>query len=310
MGAPAVARAQSYPEREVRLVVPFPAGGVTHLTAQLVAKHLSARWRQNVRVVNMPGQGGTTGTMFVLGSRNDGYTMLMSATGQATQNPAIVSKLPYRWDEPALVARINVSPLVFVVRGDSPWASLKDLMQAIRRDPAGFKYGTSGAGGVGSIAIAQVLAASGIDANRLGRVVLQGGSPLLEAVMEGRTDFAAQYLGEMSALLKAGKLRGLAVSTVERVPQLPDVPTGEQAGVEAFKLIGWNGIAGPANLPDELVRVWADAIREMTADPGFVAEIRALGATPAYLGPVDFKAALEKEYATALHFALELGMRK
>ena len=117
--------AQSYPSKAVNLIVPFPPAGVTDLNARILAKHLSKFWKQPVTVTNMPGGGGTKGTMFVLGSAKDGYTMMMSATGQGTQNPAIDSKLPYKWDEPTLVARTSISPLVFVVKGASPWTSLR-----------------------------------------------------------------------------------------------------------------------------------------------------------------------------------------
>jgi tripartite-type tricarboxylate transporter receptor subunit TctC len=229
LAAAPTARAQLYPAREVELVVPFPPGGVTDLTARVVAGYLTKKWGQTVKVVNKVGQGGTTGTMQVLQSPNSGYTMLMSATGQATQNPALESTLPYRWDEPTLVARTNVSPLVFVVKGDSPWNSVKDVMDAVRQDPTQFMYGTSGAGGVGSIAIAQLLDSAGIDPNKVGRVPLQGGAPLLAAVIEGHTHFAAQYQAEMRELITARKIKPLAVSTASRTPQLPDVPSGREA---------------------------------------------------------------------------------
>lgn len=304
------ATAQTYPAREVQLVVPFPPGGITDLTARVVAAHLTKRWSQQVVVVNKVGLGGTTGTMFVLQSPADGYTMLMSATGQATQNPALESKLPYRWDEPTLVARTNLSPLVFVVKGDSPWSSLKDVMQAVRQDPAQFRYGTSGTGGVGAIALAQLLDAAGVDSKLVGRVPLQGGAPLLAAVIDGRTHFAAQYQAEMRDLIAAKKIKPLAVSTATRTPQLPDVPSGREAGFEAFSLIGWNGVVGPAQLPQAVIDKWDSSIREMVQDADFLREMATMGATAAYLGPREFKAALEAEYLTALRFAEKLGIRK
>jgi tripartite-type tricarboxylate transporter receptor subunit TctC len=101
------ALAENFPTREVKLVVPFPTGGITDLTARVIAKHLTKVWGQPVSVVNMPGGGGTTGTMHVLSAPKDGYTMMLSATGQGTQNPAIDSTLPYKWDEPTLVARTS-----------------------------------------------------------------------------------------------------------------------------------------------------------------------------------------------------------
>jgi tripartite-type tricarboxylate transporter receptor subunit TctC len=299
-----------FPKKEIRLIVPFPTGGVTDINARILARHLSRLWGQPVTVINMLGEGGTTGTLHVLAAPKDGYTMMMNATGQATQNPAIDSKLPYKWDEPTLVARTSISPLVFVVKGDSRWNSLQEMLDDVRKDPGRFKYGTSGPGGVGSIAISLLFGASGIDPRPLGRVTLQGGAPLLDAVITGKTDFAAQYLAEMGPLLESQKLKPLAVSTPARVKQLPDTPTAKQAGSESFSLIGWNGIAGPADLPAPVVAQWAAAIRTLAVDPAFVKETEASGAEVAYLGPKDFKETLRQEYETALVQVQKLGLRR
>ena len=304
------AMAQSYPSKAVNLIVPFPTAGVTDLNARILAKHLSKFWKQPVTVTNMPGGGGTKGTMFVLGSAKDGYTMMMSATGQATQNPAIDSKLPYRWDEPSLVARTSISPLVFVVTGSSPWTSLRQVVDDVKKDPAKYKYGTSGPGGVGSIALALLFGSNGIDVQKLGRVELQGGGPLLDAVASGETHFAAQYLAEMGPQLESKKLKPLAVSTATRVKQLPDTPTSLEAGFDTFTLIGWNGIVGPSQLPAEIVGRWNEAIKALAADQAFVAETEASGAEVAYLDPERFKATLKTEYETAVAQAAKLGLRK
>src|SRR5258705_7070792 len=224
------AAGQGYPSKEIKFIVPFPPGGVTDLNARILARHLTKLWGQPVTVSNMAGGGGTDGTMFVLNSPKDGYTMMMSATGQGTQNPAIDSKLPYKWDEPTLLARTSVSPLVFVVKGDSPWSSLREVVDDVKKDPAKDKYGPSGPGGVGSIALSLLFGSNGIDVQALGRVTLQGGAGLLEAVATGRTDFAAQYLAEMGPLLASKTLKPLAVSTPARVNQLPNTPTSQKAG--------------------------------------------------------------------------------
>lgn len=308
--AAAAPEPQHYPQKEIKLIVPFPTGGVTDINARILAKHLSRLWGQPVTVVNRLGEGGTTGTLEVLAAPKDGYTMMMNATGQATQNPAIDSKLPYRWDEPTLVARTSVSPLVFVVKGDSRWNSLQQMLDDVRQDPPAYKYGTSGPGGVGSIAISLLLGASGVDPRQLGRVTLQGGAPLLDAVITGKTDFAAQYLAEMRPLLHSKQLKALAVSTPARVKQLPDTPTSKQAGSDSFTLIGWNGIAGPADLPADIVTQWDQAIRTLATDATFVKETEASGAEVAYLGPQDFKATLRKEYEAAVVQVEKLGLRR
>jgi tripartite-type tricarboxylate transporter receptor subunit TctC len=304
------AMAQNYPSKEIRLVVPFPPGGVTDLNARILAKHLTKLWGQPITVDSMPGGGGTKGTMFVLASPKDGYTMMMSATGQATQNPAIDSKLPYRWDEPTLVARTSVSPLVFVVKGDSPWNSLREVVDDVKKNPAQYRYGTSGVGGVGSLALSLLFGSNGVDVQKLGRVTLQGGSPLLDAVGTGETHFAAQYLAEMGPQLAEKKLKPLAVSTPERVKQLPNTPTSREAGFDTFTLIGWNGIVGPSQLPADVVARWNDAIKALAVDKAFVAETEASGAEVAYLDPERFKAALKTEYETAVQQATKLGLRK
>ena len=181
--------------------------------ARILAKHLSKFWGQPVTVSSMPGGGGTDGTMFVLGSPKDGYTMMMSATGQGTQNPAIDSKLPYKWDEPTLVARTSISPLVFVVKGDSPWSSLREVIDDVKKDPAKYKYGTSGPGGVGSIALSLLFGSNGVDVQALGRVTLQGGAGLLEAVRHRPHRLCGAISGRDGPLLASKKLKPLAVST-------------------------------------------------------------------------------------------------
>jgi len=304
------AAAQGYPSKEIKFVVPFPPGGVTDLNARILARHLSKFWGQPVTVANMAGGGGTDGTMFVLGSPKDGYTMMMSATGQGTQNPAIDSKLPYKWDEPTLVARTTISPLVFVVKGDSPWSSLREVVDDVKKDPAKYKYGTSGPGGVGSIALSLLFGSNGIDVQALGRVTLQGVAGLLDAVASGRTDFAAQYLAEMGPLLASKTLKPLAVSTPARVKQLPNTPTSQEAGFDTFTLIGWNGIVGPSQLPTDIVGRWNEAIKALAADPAFVVETEASGAEVAYLDPVGFKSTLKAEYEMAVKQAEKLGLRK
>jgi tripartite-type tricarboxylate transporter receptor subunit TctC len=307
---PATTHAAEYPSSDVRLVVPFPPKGVTDLTARVVAAHLSQRWGRAVEVVNVTGDGSNTGVVQVLRSAPDGATMMMTATGAGTQNPAVDPKTPYRWDEPAIVARVTASPLVFVVNAAAPWSTLKEALGAIAREPQRYAYGTSGSGGAAILQMARLFAASGIDRSQIKALPQQGGAGILAALVDGRTSFAAQYLAEMRPLLEARKIKPLAVSTRERAPQLPDVPTGAEAGVPVFDLVGWTGIEGPPGLPEPVIRAWDQAIRDLAADPGFRRELEAMSATPAYLGPTGFKAALRVEYETAVKAAVELGMRK
>jgi len=302
--------AQAYPTKGIQLIVPFPPGGSTDLTGRVVANYLSKKWGQPISVVNKPGAGGTTGVVFALQSKSDGYTMLMNVSSAGTLNPAIERKLPYKWDDPTFIAQTNISPLVFVVKADSPWKNLREVVEDVKKDPTRFKYGTSGPGGPSTFAIAQLFESAGVDPTKLARIVLQGGAPTVTAVAGGHVDFAAQNLSEVISLIEAKKIRGLAVTTSKRVKQLPDIPTGKEAGFPALNLVGWNGITGPPNLPDYVIKKWDDGIREAIKDPHFVEEMERIGADPAYLGPKDFKAYLQEQYQSAFKIAENLGLRK
>jgi len=235
--------------------------------------------------------------------------MLMCATGQATQNPALRSDSPYQWDDPTLIARVVASPLAFVVSTCSPWKSLREFMQDVSLDPPSYAYGTSGVGGIGSIAAARMLSAAGIDPLRLRRVRMNGGAGMLEAVAGGTTHFAVQYLAEMRPLIESGRLRPLAVSAPTRIGSLPNVATGREAGFAVFDLMGWSGVAGPPGLSQSLIDQWSEALKALTDTESFKARIEALGGNAAYLGPSDFKTALAQEFQAAQQFARTLGLR-
>ncbi|MCX7199934.1 MAG: tripartite tricarboxylate transporter substrate binding protein [Proteobacteria bacterium] len=292
------------------MIVPFPPDGVTDFTARVLARYLERRWSAPVTVRNVAGSGGATGTLELLAAAPDGRTMMLCATGQATQNPAIDAALPYRWHDPVPVVRVSASALAFVVRGDSRPTSLADLLVQVRAAPAQYRIGTSGTGGASILALARLLASGGIALADLGRVTFHGGAAILQAVIDGRTDFAAQYVGEMGDLLRSGALRALAVSGDRRSAAWPDVPTAAECGLAGFDLLGWTGIVGPPGLDHGIVEAWVATVRDLAQDAAFTREIEAMGSTVAWLGADAFRAALQQEYEVALATATRLGLRR
>ena len=290
--------------------MPFPVDGVTDFTARVLARHLERRWSVPVRVRNVAGSGGTTGTLELLGAAPDGRTMMLSATGQATQNPAIDSTLPYRWDDPLPVVRVSASALAFVVRGDSRWTALPEMLATVRAAPSGHRIGTSGTGGASILALARLLDSAGIALSDLGRVTFHGGAAILQAVIDGRTDLAAQYVGEMGDLLRSGPLRALAVSGDRRTAAWPDVPTALEGGFHGFDLLGWTGIVGPPRLDAGIIDQWVATVHDLAQDPAFVGEIEAMGSTVAWLDAAGFHEALKHEHEVALATATRLGLRR
>ncbi len=211
-----------YPTKSIDMIVPFAPGGTADLVARLTADNMGKRLGQPVNVVNKAGGGGNTGTIEALQAKADGYTILLHTVATGQLNPATQADTPFKWDQPTFVSRINTSPLVLIVKSDSPWKTLKDLVEDIRKDPAKFKLGTAGEGGLSVFASAQILEQAGVDSAKLTRVVFTGGAPAVTAVAGGHIDFAAQNLSEVIDLIKGGKLRGLAISTSSRAKILPE----------------------------------------------------------------------------------------
>lgn len=299
-----------YPSKPIELIVPFAPGGATDVVARPLALRLQEMWGQTVTVVNKPGGSGTVGVMEVVGAAPDGYKMLVNVTSTGSLNPAVDPNLPYKWDQLTHVCRINVNPLVFIVKGDSKWNGLQDVVNELKADPTKYNYGTSGAGGPSTFAIAQLCQDSGIDPTKLTRVVLGGGAAVVTAVAGGHVHLAAQNLSEVVAMIEAGKIKALAVTTPERAPQLPNVPTTKEAGFPGVTLVGWNGISGPPGLPADVVKAWEEAVQKVCADPGFQKEMEKAGATAAFLNQADFQKFLKEYYETGVAIAEKLGLRK
>jgi len=303
------AAAQDYPDEAVDLVVAFAPGGSTDVVARAFADQLQDVWDEPINVINREGGSGATGTMSVKTAKPDGQTILMSVTSAGLTNPAIQGDaLPYKWDDFTFIARVTTSPLVVIVSADNPYETLQELVDAIEADPEAFSYGTSGPGGPSTFATAQIMTQAGVDPNALTQVVLGGGADTVTAVAGDNVDFAVQNLSEVVELVKGDKLRGLAVSNVERVEALPDVPTAEEAGFDQFTFQGWNGLVGPKDLDQDIVDAWNKAVEPMLEDEEFQTQLRELGLEPAYLDSKEFKQYLEEQFDFATQVAEDLNL--
>jgi tripartite-type tricarboxylate transporter receptor subunit TctC len=307
---PSAQAAAAYPTKPITLICPFSAGGASDLVGRAVADYLTKKWGQPVSVVIKTGAGGTTGTVAGLQSPPDGYTLFLAGNSNGTINPALEKNLPYKWDQATMVTRVATNTMVLIVKADSKWKTVKELVDDIAKNPKNFKLGTGSPAGPSTFCCAQILGGAGIDITLPSRVVFQGGAPVVTAVAGGHVDFASQSISEILPLLEAGKIRGLAVTSTERAKQLPNIPTGKEVGYPGFRWLGYSGIQGPPKLPDELVKQWADAIREAMGDPEFQKKMADVGATPSFLGPEEFKSFLKNDYTEAVQVLDKLGIRQ
>ena len=247
----APAWAETYPNKPLRLIVPFPPGAGTDMFARVVANKLGDSMGQPVVVENKPGGGATIGTEFVARSAPDGYTLLISTASHAI-NPSVYRKLPYdTLKDFVSVTELATVPIVLVVNPSVPAHSVKELVDLAKASPGKLNIGSSSSGTVFHLAGELFKSMAGID---MVHVPYSGGGPALAALLGGQVDVLFETSLTVQAYAKAGKLRILAVGSEQRVAGMPDVPTLSESGFRGFSAENWYGIYAPAGTPREIVR--------------------------------------------------------
>jgi tripartite-type tricarboxylate transporter receptor subunit TctC len=305
------ALAQSdYPSKPIDLIVAFAPGGSSDSTARLIAPYLAKKWGQPVNVINQAGGSGIPGTQQVMRAKPDGYTILLDAHSNNSMLGAARADLPFKWDARTPIGRLYLEPVVYTVKADAPWKTLQELLTSIKADPQSFKWGAGGVGSIGMFSTMELFAQGGIDVSSTNRVIFAGGGPTVTAVAGGHVALAGHQLSEVLPLIAGGLLKGLAVVTPARVPQLPGVPTTKEAGFPTLQVSGWTAISGPPGLPKAVVDKWDGAFREMMADPEMGKKAEQLGKIPAHLGPEAFSKYMHDQYEVYRKLAETSGVRK
>lgn len=307
-GLPAVNA--EYPEKPVSVIVPWGAGGGMDVPTRLLADYVSKQWNQQIQVVNKPGASGVTGTLEVIQSGPDGYTLLGDSSSTNSLQQATVRNLPYDIKDRTFIARSFVVPYVLVVKADSPWKTLKDVADAIKRDPENFRWGCIGPSGGITYVIHQFLYATGGDISRTKKVVFRGGPPGAAALAGGHIDFYAYAISGCLPYLQSKKLRAVGVPLPERLKQIPNVATTSEQGYPECDKTVWIGITGPKGLPANVVKRWDNVVRKAVKDPSFIERTDNIGTVPWYLDSDDFRKASLKEMEEAKRFYKSIAAQK
>jgi tripartite-type tricarboxylate transporter receptor subunit TctC len=245
-----VAHAQKYPERPIRLIVPFSPGGTSDLVARLLGAKLGDELGQTVIVDNRGGAGSTLGTSIAARAAPDGYTLLISHIALAI-NQTLYSKLPYSaLTDLAPISKLGVAPSAVVVNNKLPVKNMKDLIALAKKEPGKLNYGSAGVGSSGHLSVALLEHVAGV---KLTQVPYKGGGPSVAATIAGEVQLAIPVLATAAAHAKAGRLRMLAVTSAKRSQAVPDVPTAQEAGVPGYVYETWFGLFAPAGTPKSIV---------------------------------------------------------
>lgn len=290
-----VAAQDAYPLRPVTLIVPFPAGGSTDLVARLVAEKMSQELGQQIVVDNRGGAGGNVGSAAAAKADADGYTLLMGTVATHALNPALYKKMPY---DPvkdfAPISLLVVVPNVLVVNPEFPAKSVAELIELAKAKPGEYSYASSGNGTPLHLSGELFKSMAGID---IVHVPYKGAGPALVDVMGGHVPIMFDNLPSSTEHIKAGKLRGLAVTTAERAPSMPDLPTVAESGLPGYETYTWNALFAPAGTPPEVIARVNEAAVKALADPEVQAKLQGFGATVVASTPDELAAHVQAELA-------------
>jgi tripartite-type tricarboxylate transporter receptor subunit TctC len=271
------ATAQTWPTKTISIIVPFATGGTTDVLARTVGQELSKSLGQPVIVENKPGAGATIGADYVAKAKPDGYTLLVGAVHH-TIAASVYKKLPYDFQRDlAPVTTLALVPNVLVVNPNVPAKNVKELIALAKKTPGKLTVGSNGNGTGQHLIAAQFGMASGTD---IMHVPYKGSGPLTIDLLGGQIDMSFDTVTPVLSHIRAGKLRPLAITTIERSAALPDVPTLDESGLKGFDLGTWFGILAPAATPKEVVARLNSEIVKIVSSPDFRKKMDDLGAVP------------------------------
>ncbi|OZI71468.1 Bug family tripartite tricarboxylate transporter substrate binding protein [Bordetella genomosp. 12] len=296
LSATAGALAQStYPTRPVTIIVPFPAGGATDITARLVAEGLSKKWGQGVVVENRPGAGGNLGSEYVARAAPDGYTLVLGVTGSHGINTSLYKNMRYdpRKDfEP--ITQATLYPNAIVVNNDVPAKNLPELIALLKKGVVQYSYGSDGNGTASHLGM-ELLKNQGNFA--LTHIPYRGSAPMVTDLLGGQIQVGITGLPAVQAYAKSGKLRIIGLTTGERFASAPEYPTVAEQGFPGYSAPPWSGFFAPKGTPKALVEKISADMREVMADPAAKEKMIAAGSEFTPSTPEQFAAFLDKEIA-------------
>ena len=284
--APSTAAAQNFPNKPVTIIVPFSAGGTTDILARIVGQYLGNKFGESVVVENRDGAGGNIGTQTAARAKPDGYTLLMGTVGTHAINPALYSKLNFdHIKDFQPLTRVAMVPNLLVVNPDRPYRSVQELIDYAKAHPGEVTFASSGNGSSIHLSGELFSLMAGVD---MLHVPYRGSAPAVTDLLGGTVDIMFDNMPSAIQHVRSNTLVPLAVTPATRSPELPDVPTIAEAGVEGYEATSWFGLFAPAGTPADVVETLHSAIEEALKDPGVIEKFNAQGAQVHIDTPEEF----------------------
>ena len=281
-----VSAQSTYPNRPIRLIIPFTPGGVTDTSGRYIAEQLTLKLGQQVIADNRPGASGNIGAQMVASAEPDGYTLLLGYAGTLSINPSLFDKVPFdSLKDFAPIGKIGDAILILVANNDFPGKTWVEVLAISKKDPNGLSYGTSGSGGTPHIAGELLKQKTGAN---LVHVPYKGGGQALIDLLGGNIPLVYTAVAGANQYVKSGRIKAIAVSSTKRSPGLPDVPTFIESGVKDFEIDDWVGLLAPAKTPKPIVMKLNQALNEILNSPEGKAKLLGMGITPTPGTPEKF----------------------
>jgi len=309
LGLSATVALAEYPERPISMVIPYGAGGATDISARSIAAPLGEAVGKPLIMANITGAGGATGSVTIQNAKPDGYKMLFARVGSHSVNPAMKATLPYTLDDFRFVTVYEINPVACAVTPASGIKSMSDLVAKAKE--GGLSYSSSGVGSLLQLAAVMVLDEFGVEnpLNTVTHIPQKGGGAAATAVLNGTVNFLCTNSSAIAGFVANGQLVPLMVTTAQPVVGF-DAPTSVDLGKPALQqLVGWTGIAGPDDLPDDVAKKWGTWMQAATSNAKFRETMEARGSVIELMNPVDANEFILNQYTTFRALVDKLGMR-
>ena len=301
------AQSQALPNKPIRIIVGFAAGGNTDIVSRTIAERMQSQLGQPVLVENRAGAGGAVATEFTAKSAPDGYTLLMSSLGPHTISPSLLKSVGF---DPiadlAPVSNVAFNALLLMVNPSVPAKTVQELVAYEKSNPGKLNFGSSGVSGTTHLS-GEVF--NSMTGTKLVHVAFRGGPPAIAALLAGDVQLMFANLSDALPQIRSGKVRGIAVTSTQRVPQAPELPTIAESGLPGYDVGPWNGLVAPGRTPPDIINRLSETVQAIAKEPAFRQKMFEIGSTPIGDTPEQFRATIRNDLARWAKIIKDAGIK-